>query len=545
MNGAAPRTGAAAPAQPQTGAEAAEPVSSMVVPESSDETGAADDSGDPNEISIVPGTRLRDAIQALARMANVNYLIDPKVINSSNEPVIMSEIHWTNITAASAMNALLANYDWQMVEDPRTHVARITHKDTNSTAQFVSKIVQLQYCDTTNIYMQLTNAFMKPTRIIADPRTAQLVIMAASPREMASITNMIEMLDRPIKQILIEARLFETTKNPKSIKGIDWSGTLNAQNFSFGNGVTSGTTTATTTTSQAADVVTTTGKVFPGGTTSSTAGTATTTTTTGAGGVTADTLHGLNPSTAFLSADGVKAVLSFLNSDTETKNFSLPRTVTQDGSETTLSVIRNVPIFEQNQSAGGSGQNNLSTMKPNYALSVAETIINEVGVKLNVTPRIVGVTNVFLVLKPEVSAQESVNAKFVLNGQENESPIFNRRKIVTSTTVPSGYTLVLGGLNNDSSSKIYTKVPLLGDIPGLGYFFRHENKERTTQNLMIFVTPSIIGQDDFQATKSRFMKTKVVDSPDTEESAWNNGKPYDWTKPKQTVEPAYNFDSAH
>jgi type II secretory pathway component GspD/PulD (secretin) len=138
-----------------------------------------------------------------------------------------------------------------------------------------------------------------------------------------------------------------------------------------------------------------------------------------------------------------------------------------------------------------------------------------------------------------------VNASFKLNGQVNESPIFNRRKIVTATTVPSGYTLVLGGLNNDSSSKIYSKVPLLGDIPGLGYLFRHENKERTTQNLMIFVTPSIIGQEDFQATKSRFLKSKVVDAPDTEESAWNNGKPYDWTKPKQTVEPAYNFDSAH
>src|SRR5687767_14948098 len=60
---------------------------------------------------------------------------------------------------------------------------------------------------------------------------------------MDAITNLLARLDIPSKQVLIEARLLETAKNPRSIKGIDWSGTLEGQRLTFGNGLTSGTTT--------------------------------------------------------------------------------------------------------------------------------------------------------------------------------------------------------------------------------------------------------------------------------------------------------------
>jgi len=494
-----------------------------------------------DEFSLTPGTTLLEAIQGLARAAGIRYLVDPRVVNGTNVPVIATEIHWTNVLAVSAINALLDNYDWQMVDDPQTHIARITLKGAKTSESLVSKVIQLQYGCPTNIQPQLTNIFSKPTRIIADMRTSQLVVVGTL-QDITNIEAVVQRLDKPLKQILIEARLLETTKNPKTIKGIDWTDTLEGQNVTFGNGSVSGVGTETTTTSKAADVTTTTGKTYSGGMTTTTTGERLVTNIIGGSGLSLNTSQGFHPQTAFLNADGLKAVLSFLNTDNETETHSLPRTVAQDGVETELAVIRNIPIFEQNQSAGVGGQNNLATMKPNYDLTVGANVINEVGVKLTVTPRIVGATNVFLTLHPEVSAQESVYAKMVLNGVENESPIFTRRQISTKTTVPSGYTLVLGGLNNDNSTKNYTKVPILGDIPVLGYLFRHENKERTRQNLLIFVTPTIIGQNDFQPTKTRFLKTKFKENTDAEESAWDNGKPYDWTKPKQKVEPAYYGD---
>ena len=509
---------------------------------------------DPVEITLQPDVTLPNAIQLLARIAKINFQFDPQLLNEKAEdkitpipvPVIGVEIRWKGVTAAQALNALLDNYNWQMISDPKTGISRVTRKNPAALEPMITKVIHLKYGNATNLIIQLTNLVNRispRSMIVPDMRTSQMVLMATE-REMAGLETLIEKLDTATKQVLIEARLLETTRNPQSVKGIDWSGTLSAQKFSFGNGKS--TTVGKVTDardSKDANTVTGNGKVLGGATANTDTKTATTTTTTemtpSLPGFSADTLHGFNPATAFLNADGVQAVLSFLNSDTESEQVNLPRTVAQDGVATELAVIQNIPIFEQDQSAGAAGSTPLSTAKPNYEKTVGGNIINEVGVKLIVTPRIVGMTNVLLDLRPEVSDQDAVVASSTINGQVNTSPIFNRRKIITQATVPSGFTLVLGGLNHDFTSKIYTKVPLLGDIPGIGLLFRHESKSLTKKNLMIFVTPTIIEDSDFQSTKTEFLKSRFVDKPDVPESAWNSAKPKDWTKPKPQVEPTY------
>ena len=164
---------------------------------------------------------------------------------------------------------------------------------------------------------------------------------------------------------------------------------------------------------------------------------------------------------------------------------------------------------------------------------------SEVGVKLTVLPRIAGPTNVLLELRPEISQKDAQVATDTLNGQVNTAPIFDRRSIVTKAAVPSGYTLVLGGLESDNATKNYTKVPFLGDLPGLGYLFRSDSKSRTKDTILIFVTPTIIRDSDFQPGNSDFLKRKGLSPSDVEEAPWNTGKPYDWTKPKAGVTPSY------
>ncbi len=251
-------------------------------------------------------------------------------------------------------------------------------------------------------------------------------------------------------------------------------------------------------------------------------------------------MHGFSPSTAFLSADGLAAVLSFLNTDADTKSISFPRTVTLDGQETELMVVQNVPVFTQTQSApAGGSASGLATIQPNYDLDVKGTILNEVGVKLRVTPRCAGPTNVLLDLRPEVSQKDALVATDTLAGQVNTAPIFDRRTIVTSAAVPSGYTLVLGGLDQDVVTKTYTKVPFLGDLPGLGYAFRSDALAHTKDIILIFVTPTIIQDIDFQPGESTFLARKQSSPSDVKESSWNTGEPYDWTKPKYNVKPDY------
>jgi type II secretory pathway component GspD/PulD (secretin) len=90
----------------------------------------------------------------------------------------------------------------------------------------------------------------------------------------------------------------------------------------------------------------------------------------------------------------------------------------------------------------------------------------------------------------------------------------------------------MGGLMEDDVTKQNTKVPLLGDIPGFGLLFRKDSKSRVKSNLIIFITPTVVGDEDYQPTKSEFLHTSVPtsDSVDKKWSAWDSGKPRDWSK---------------
>jgi type II secretory pathway component GspD/PulD (secretin) len=488
-------------------------------------------------------TTLPQAVQTLARSAGINIQFDPSLINQTKAdgtpmpaPVV-SAVRWENITAKQALTALLDNYNWRLVQDVNTGISRVTRKDTNS-EPMVTTVVQLSYASPTNIAAAVTNTLSKGSRMIPDLRTSQIILLTQE-KELDSALALIKKLDRATRQVLIEAKIIETVRNPSSIKGINWTDTLAAQNFTFGNGVTSGTIDQSGTSggvsAAAGSAVKPSGATMTGAAAPASSGGFTNLTklltSVGNGGLSLNTARGFSPATAFLNADGVHAVLSFLNSDSDTKSLAWPRTVALDGIPTELSVVRNVPVFEQDQSGAVGNTGPVATAKPIYDKKVGNTIINEVGIKLNVTPRIVGITNVMMQVAPEISVKEAQPEVQQLNGQTYTAPVFSRRKITTEAVVPSGFTLVLGGLDNDNTATINTKVPLLGDIPGLGLLFRSDSKQRTKQNLLIFVTPTIVSDADYQNTPSDFLKTKFVPFPEKDETAWDSAHPYDWTKP--------------
>jgi type II secretory pathway component GspD/PulD (secretin) len=99
-------------------------------------------------------------------------------------------------------------------------------------------------------------------------------------------------------------------------------------------------------------------------------------------------------------------------------------------------------------------------------------------------------------------------------------------------TIPSGNTLVMGGLVGDTKTRGYSKVPLLGDIPLVGRAFSKESKARNKNNLIIFITPTIVDESDYQPTPSgrEFMQTTLVEHPEPKVRAIDSAKPYDWTK---------------
>src|SRR5437870_4297255 len=388
---------------------------------------------------VMDEVSLREAIRNLARGAGLNYMLDPKIgfgqMGTDGKPIPEPtvSIRWENVTAEQALLSLLNNYDLQLVEDPKSRIARITKKDPLAPPPLSTKVIQLKYASPTNVIIAVQNTLTdKRSKVVGDIRTSQIVVLATE-QEQVDVDLLVERLDTITKQVLIEARLLEMTMNPTTAKGIDWSGTLQAQNFSFGNGVMSGTSTTTT---PGTPTTTTT----PGGRdiTSNPASSVTTTLNSiiGGGGLGFSTLTGLTPATGFLNADGVKAVLSFINKEADAKTISTPRTVTLDNETAKIEVTRATPII--NVSAGTANTTGGSQIQ-----------YTNLGVILHVTPRISANNYVNLKVLPEVSRVFETQHRTV--GSSGGSPqtfdvdVYDIRKLETRVMIPSGNNLVLGG----------------------------------------------------------------------------------------------------
>ena len=519
---------AAAPANPPA-AEAAAPTPPTAQSASAAQPGAV------IPLIVMDDVPLTDAIRNLARQAGLNYMLDPRIgygqigADGKTTPQPSVSIRWENITAEQALNSLLNNYTLQMVEDPKSKIARVTTKDPAALPPLGTQIIQLKFASPSNVVASVQGIFLdKRSKVMPDVRTSQLVIVATE-QEMAEVVKLVDQLDTQTKQVLIEARLLETTMNPSTTKGIDWSGTLAAQNVTFGNGITHGQTTTTS----PGTPTTTTSQLAGGQTVSSTTTPGSDVTTVlnsllGGGGLSADTARGLYPSTFFLNADGVRATLSFLNTYAETKVISSPRTVTLDNETANIEVGNLYPIVNTTAgTANTTGGSQITYSNLTVSLRVTPRISANNYVKLQVTPRVVR-------LGDKVTS--------VVGGVPNSVDSFQTREIVTSVLIPSGNTLVMGGLMEDNVHQENIKVPLLGDIPYLGLLFRVDSKSRTKSNLIVFLTPTIVEDEDFQPTKSTFLKTKVPvkDTIEGDWSAWDSGQPKEWNKKAVAPDAAYD-----
>ncbi len=491
------------------------------------------------QFSDVPITT---AIESLARQGNINYMLDPKIgygLPDQNgqvkvEPTL--SIRWENITPQNALLALLDNYGLQLVVDKSTGIDRVTMKDPAAPPVLITRVVQLQYASVSNMVDSVASVFTdKRSRVIADRRTSQLVVVATT-AEQEAVDTLVAQLDRRTKQVLIETKLIEISSQPTTTKGVNWSGTLQAQSVAFGNGILDPGSSSTTVSTPGTGGGTTPGGAFPTGG-SSTASTVLSL-IQGNGGFTASTLSGLIPSTGFLTADGVRAVVSFINSSADAQIMSTPRIVTLDNETANLEVTRQFPVIN----FGGGTANNSGSSSVTYS---------NVGTILQVTPRISANNYIWLRVVPEVSSHFGDVNITVPGGNGNPStsfpvPIFDVRRITTQVLIPNGNTLVMGGLVQDNPSATYTKVPVLGDIPGLGWAFRSENKSMNKDNLVIFLTPTIVEDSDFRPTQSDFLQSKAttMKSPMNPHTWWDSSQPRgNWSNPLPTQPGEFESDS--
>ncbi|MEV3830019.1 GspD family T2SS secretin variant ExeD [Aeromonas allosaccharophila] len=209
-----------------------------------------------------------------------------------------------------------------------------------------------------------------------------------------------------------------------------------------------------------------------------------------------------------------------LASNTKNDILSTPSIVTMDNKEASFNVGQEVPVQSGSQTSTTSDQ-------------VFSTIERKtVGTKLIVTPQINEGDSVLLTIEQEVS---SVGKQ--ATGTDGLGPTFDTRSVKNAVLVKSGETVVLGGLMDEQTKEEISKVPLLGDIPVLGYLFRSTANTTAKRNLMVFIRPTILRDADvysgISSNKYSLFRAEQLNAAAQEGYL---------TSPKRQVLPAYGQD---
>jgi type IV pilus assembly protein PilQ len=278
-----------------------------------------------------------------------------------------------------------------------------------------------------------------------------------------NIRKMLVQIDKPTKQVMIEARLVEVTANPVQAYGINWAGT-------FGNAASPKTVTYGAPIASSSPA--------PGANPSTTGfalGNPTNNNFLGSLG------HLALGQFAILSVPQFSATLQALNEDADAEFLANPRVVTADNQQAKIEITRNQPVPQLN-------------FNEQTATAVFGGFQDKIfGNKLLVRPSVNKDNFITLSVKPEISNKVGDQA-FTFAGATVTSPIIDTRALDSNVLIKSGDTLAIGGLLQDEVTKARTKVPLLGDVPLLGYVFQSHTNTRTKRNLLVFVTPTIIDQ---------------------------------------------------
>lgn len=155
--------------------------------------------------------------------------------------------------------------------------------------------------------------------------------------------------------------------------------------------------------------------------------------------------------------------------DGRTKNIASPRVVTKDKVKATISDGTQIPY----QAATSSGATSVSFMPATLSLSV--------------TPQITPDDHINMQLEAN---QDTVGALLVAG-----TPSINTKKVTTEVLVENGGTVVIGGVFTQDTSETTQKVPVLGDIPVLGWMFKNNIKNDNKSELLIFITPRIMKEE--------------------------------------------------
>lgn len=272
--------------------------------------------------------------------------------------------------------------------------------------------------------------------------------------------------DKPQPLIAIEVKFFETSRDPSSEFGLDWTGTFGSRgNFRQVDHVVTAPSTGVT------EVTTTNVPTVDGGYRTDLAN------LLSVGNLAQGAKTFMAPTSAVLSAQDVNVKLRALLNDTQTKTVSYPRMVTTNNREVILRSVINQPVL------GGSSSSSVQ----GGATTTSAISYLPIGTVINILPK--KMANDKVNLNIAITVSSILSTTFI---QGNPYPIATSRVYGAPVEVSGGYTVAIGGLDEAKEQVTDQGIPYINKIPVLGWLFKTHTKEKNHKNLMIFITPTLI-----------------------------------------------------
>ncbi|MBN1405510.1 MAG: type IV pilus secretin PilQ [Candidatus Omnitrophica bacterium] len=387
-------------------------------------------------------------------------------------------IHLTDVPWEKALDVVLKTYGFAYEREG--NIIRVATAENLGKEPLKTEVFKIGYAKCEDITAAVKDMISSRGSVRFDKRS-NTIIVTDIPTNIYKIQQVVEKLDEPTPQIYIEAKLVETEINDDEKLGINWTVQVTATGakipttlpFDRDLNYIEGLKTKVPLSDTTSTVTTNLPSKFPGG---------------------ANNVAPMFPMATpgnytfgTLDFSQFQAVLYMLNTRSDTKVISNPRTVTLNNQEATIHVGTSIYVPEWSEST--------TTGSPVFS-GINKTEL-DTGIKLKVTPHVNSKGEIVVDLIPEVSTLGTATAMLTDSSGRtiNYFPV-TIRTAKTQVMVKDGETIVIGGLMKEETSKTRNKVPFLGDIPILGELFKYSYDTIDTKDLLIFVTVKLVKTKD-------------------------------------------------
>ncbi len=391
----------------------------------------------------VKDAEITDVLRMLASQFNLNILTTQDV--KSVVTVRLNDVP-LRVGLEALVKAAMAN----IVEDRRNGILIVKPLKKEMFGETQTRLFRLDYVEATDIVKVMKRVLSPAGEVLAaDRRLASgggsermaYIVVSDIPEALDAAAAFIAEYDRPIPQIMIEAKFVETTQTDEDRFGIQWTLAANASTGPFDSEKDFGVPIVTPRLPE-------------------------------------EVPSWLNPGPNLVigkvSLDRFNASMELMASRGRSRVIASPKTMTLDNQTATMTMATDFPVRE------------IST-DPKTGLVITTWRSRSVPVKLEVTPRVTSDGKITMSVKPTVEAITGY-----VGPADDQRPVVARREAATQVTVADGEVAVIGGLLKDEETRNVGKIPLLGDIPLLGHLFKKTSIRHDKSELVIFIIPHIV-----------------------------------------------------